>query len=86
MTEGPVRPPNKILILLRRLVAIFLGILFFAMVVPEFSGMGILEIVVWMIIPLAPILFVYVGCGRNRAVESIGWGLFAIIGLVFCMA
>jgi len=79
----PPRPPHKPFIVLRRTVAMPLGILFFAFVAPEFSGMSKTWIVVWTILPLAPALGIALGAGRSRVTEALGWGMFAMLTALF---
>jgi hypothetical protein len=82
LVEPPAAKPNRFLIWGRRGAAVVLGLLFFAVVAPEFSGMSKTGIVVWTALPLAPMLCVFLGSGRIRFVEAFGWAFFGFLALL----
>jgi hypothetical protein len=58
-------------ILARRVISLFLGILFFLCVAPNLISLG--EVVIYLIVFLAPAFCVFLFAGRNFIVEIIGW-------------
>jgi hypothetical protein len=75
--------PSKFLLAIRRFVSLIIGTLMFLVVVPEFAGMPRGWILFWTAFPLAPVLFVCFGAGRNRFVEAVGWVLQALGVVMF---
>jgi hypothetical protein len=61
----------RIPILARRVVSLFLGILFFLCVAPDLISLG--EVIGYLIFFLVPASCVFLFAGRNFIVEIIGW-------------
>jgi hypothetical protein len=78
-------PPKKLFLTLRRILSFIIGALMFLVVAPEFEGMPREWVAFWALFPLAPVLCVCFGAGRNRIVEGLGWLLHFIGVVMFCL-
>ena len=80
----PVRRRIPIPILFRRIVSLFLGVLFFLAVAPLLGSAA--ELFFYLIVFLGPAVCVFLFAGRNSIVEGVGWSLLLFDGIMFLVS